>query len=332
MRVVHVVCTANFAGVESHIASLAHQQVMDGDDVTVVGGDPSRMPGAGSYAWLPGTSAPEAAGSLRHVVPNVTHAHMTRAEFTATLLSRHRPIVATRHFARRRAMSTRGLLAPIISSRVDAQISVSKFVADAIETPSVVIPAGVPNQSAIKPAADRDKVILVLQRLEVEKRPLDALKAFHASDLWWDDWRLQFVGGGSMTDEIRTLAAGMGLAAHVDLVGYQEDPAPYLDRARVLLAPCTIEAQGLAVIEAMARALPVVAAGAGGHLESVGSVSGAALYDPAGLTEAGEWLRRIATEDSLADQYGHELQARQRERFNLAAQSRDVRRVYEGVL
>src|SRR5690606_5248631 len=152
-------------------------------DVTVVGGDPSRMPSAGNYAWRPGKSALEAARSLNQLSVDVTHAHMTRAEFAATLLSRERPIVSTRHFARHRASSTRGLLAPLIAARIDAQISVSQFVADSIETASVVVPAGVPNQSAVRPANERDKVILVLQRLEAEKRPLDALIAFHASGL-----------------------------------------------------------------------------------------------------------------------------------------------------
>lgn len=327
-----MVCTSNFAGVESHVASLAHQQVMDGDDVTVVGGDPSRMPSAGNYAWRPGKSALEAARSLNQLSVDVTHAHMTRAEFAATLLSRERPIVSTRHFARHRASSTRGLLAPLIAARIDAQISVSQFVADSIETASVVVPAGVPNQSSVRPANERDKVILVLQRLEAEKRPLDALIAFHASGLWRHSWRLQFIGGGSLAGEMRVRAAAMGLTEGVEVAGYQEDPTPYLERARVLLAPCDVEAQGLAVIEAMSRALPVVASDAGGHRESVGSVPGAALYDPGRPDEAGEWLQRLAHDDSLADRYGHELQARQRQRFTLRAQSRDVRQVYEGVV
>ena len=90
--------------------------------------------------------------------------------------------------------------------------------------------------------------------------------------------------------------------------------------------------KGLAVIEAMSRALPVVASGAGGHLESVGSVPGAALYDPAKPAEAGEWLQRLASDDSWSDEYGHELQERQRARFTLTAQSREVRQVYEGVI
>ena len=44
--------------------------------------------------------------------------------------------------------------------------------------------------------------------------------------------------------------------------------------AGVLLAPRTDEAFGLSVVEAMARGLPVVAAGSGAHLETVGSVPG----------------------------------------------------------
>ena len=48
--------------------------------------------------------------------------------------------------------------------------------------------------------------------------------------------------------------------------------------AGVLLAPRTDEAFGLSVVEAMARGLPVVAAGSGAHLETVGSVPGAALF------------------------------------------------------
>ena len=44
--------------------------------------------------------------------------------------------------------------------------------------------------------------------------------------------------------------------------------------AGVLLAPRPDEAFGLSVVEAMARGLPVVAAGSGAHLETVGSVAG----------------------------------------------------------
>lgn len=332
MRIVHVVCTANFAGVESHVASLAHQQISEGDRVTVIGGDPRKMPTAGDFDWRLGTRTQDASRALRQIPADVIHVHMTRAEVAATLLTRLRPIVATRHFARRRAMSTRGLIAPLIASRIAAQIAVSKYVAEVIETPAVVIPAGVPNHGSVRPSKERDKVVLVLQRLEEEKRPEDALVAFQASRLWEASWRLQFVGGGSLSDEVRRRAASMGLSDHVDLLGYQDDPTPHLERAGMLMAPCHIEAQGLAVLEAMSRALPVVAAAAGGHLESLGPVRGAAVYDPTQLDDAALWLQRLAHDPTLSDQYGRELQSVQRERFTLSAQSRAVRRVYEGVL
>ena len=60
----------------------------------------------------------------------------------------------------------------------------------------------------------------------------------------------------------------------------------------MLLAPCQIEGLGLTVLEAMAAALPVVAVGAGGHLETVGAVAGAALHPPGDADRAGELLAR----------------------------------------
>ena len=66
-----------------------------------------------------------------------------------------------------------------------------------------------------------------------------------------------------------------------------------------LVAPCPIEAFGLSVVEAMARSLPVVAAAAGAHLETVGSVDGAALFPPTDdPADAARWLEKLAGDES----------------------------------
>ena len=57
--------------------------------------------------------------------------------------------------------------------------------------------------------------------------------------------------------------------------------------AGVLLAPRTDEAFGLSVVEAMARGLPVVAAGSGAHLETVGSAPEPRCSSPATPTTPG---------------------------------------------
>lgn len=330
LHIVHVVCTANFAGVESHVASLANEQHLAGEMVTVIGGSPEAMPASGGFHWLPGATPWAAARQLRSLSFDVVHAHMTHAEAASTLLTRSRPVVVTRHFARRRASGTHQVLAPLIASRISAQIAVSQYVADAIETPAEVIPAGVPPRDATTQRAT-SKTLLVLQRLEEEKRPVDALIAFHESNLWHDDWRLVFVGEGTMAPTIEKRIAALQLSGHVDLVGHKSDPWPYLYGAATLFAPCRIEAQGLAVLEAMSIALPVVAVASGGHVETVGSVTNAALYRPGDLSTAAMLLRKIAVDEGYAQTYGASLQARQRQRFSLQTQSAAVRRIYESV-
>src|SRR4051812_28508233 len=103
-RVVHVVATARFAGVERYVCDVARETAARGWDTTVVGGDESRMRFAlgPDVRWRPGASAARAALSLSALRrQDICHAHMTIAE-TVALLTRpfHRaPVVSTRHFA-----------------------------------------------------------------------------------------------------------------------------------------------------------------------------------------------------------------------------------------
>jgi glycosyltransferase involved in cell wall biosynthesis len=58
---------------------------------------------------------------------------------------------------------------------------------------------------------------------------------------------------------------------------------------------------GLGVLEAMAAGVPVVAARSGGHLETVGRLDGALLYDPGESPEAASMLRRLLSREQRAE-------------------------------
>ena len=102
--------------------------------------------------------------------------------------------------------------------------------------------------------------------------------------------------------------------------------------ASVLLAPCRVEGLGLTVLEAMAEALPIVAAGAGGHLETVGSVPGAALHPGGDADTAGSLLAALAVDPAARDAYGAALQRAQRERFTPEHQAHETSAVYREVI
>ncbi len=67
-------------------------------------------------------------------------------------------------------------------------------------------------------------------------------------------------------------------------------------RASLFLAPTDVESFGLAVVEAMAAALPVVAADAGGHRETIGSATPETLYPPTDPDAAAAVLAALAAD------------------------------------
>src|SRR5665213_2573262 len=99
-RVVHIVTTGHFAGVERYVCDVAAETASRGWDVAVVGGHSTRMPAVlgNRVRWEPGTTPLDALRSVRRLGrSDICHAHMTAAEAVA---------VATRRLHRARVVST----------------------------------------------------------------------------------------------------------------------------------------------------------------------------------------------------------------------------------
>jgi glycosyltransferase involved in cell wall biosynthesis len=342
VRVLHVVHSDAFAGVERHVARLARAQAAHGDQVVVVGGDVPRMRTTiddPTVQVLPAGSLRDVVRTLRRAAPgaDVVHAHMTSAEVAASLarvtVRTTTPVVATRHFARTRGSGpAAGLTAAVARHPVRAQIAISRYVADHVDGESVVVHPGIDDRPDAPRAADRDRTVLLVQRLEPEKRTDLGVLAFAASGLHHDGWRLVVAGDGSQRDDVEALVAREGLREHVDLLGARDDVDDLMRRAAILLAPCPIEGLGLSVLEAMANALPVVAAAAGGHLETLDGLDPLALYPSTDIARAGTHLTQLAQDPERRDAYGEAARTVQRTRFTPQSQVEGTAAVYRGVI
>jgi glycosyltransferase involved in cell wall biosynthesis len=304
--VVHVVATANFAGVERYVSDVARETAGRGWDVAVVGGHPEQMPVklGSTTAWLPGATALQALRSLHRVGRrDVCHAHMTLAEAVAVAARPlHRaPVVATRHFAARRGASRGGrLLSPWIARGLARQIAVSEYVASRVERrPDAVILNGVPPSPCLWRSSGR--TVLVLQRLEPEKDTITALRAWKASRLVEEGWVMRVVGDGSERVALDAWVTSEGVEG-VTFVGWVRSAHDEFAGAGVLLAPARSEPFGLAVVEAMAAGVPVAASAAGGHLETVGRLDSPALFPPRDHVAAASALRLLRDDDARARQ------------------------------
>ena len=342
MRIVHAIRSDGFAGVERHVARLAGEQARRGDTVLVVGGRQEAMAAALEHTGvrrLPAARTIDVARAIRSAcrAADVVHTHMTAAEVGATLagasIRRLPPVVTTRHFAGPRGSGpSSALVAAVGRHRVDAQIAISRYVAGAVDGPSVVVHPGVLDQPEGLSASERRPTIAMLQRLEPEKQTGAGLRAFAASGLAAHGWSLEIAGDGSEREKLEVLADELGIATAVAFLGHQHDTEPLLRTASILLAPCDVEGLGLSVLEAMSYGLPVVASAAGGHLETLEGLDPFALFPPGDVGSAGTQLGALAQDPGRREAYANAARSAQRTRFTVEAQASATTAIYRSVL
>ncbi|KZE42734.1 glycosyltransferase [Microbacterium sp. T32] len=121
----------------------------------------------------------------------------------------------------------------------------------------VVAPHGIPMPDAVTYAADGP--VVVLGRLAPGKRLDHAIRAFARVVGEVPAARLELWGAGPGREALETLVAELGLGDAVSLPGLTLDPGAVLDAASVYLTTSAFEGQGLALAEALAHGVPVVA-------------------------------------------------------------------------
>jgi glycosyltransferase involved in cell wall biosynthesis len=200
-----------------------------------------------------------------------------------------------------------------IARRIDAEIAISEFVNRSLGGRALVLHNGVPDAEASLGDA---KTVIVAQRLEAEKDTWTALRAWRLSGLAEEGWRLVVAGSGSDAEPLASMVRQEAILG-VAFVGHLSDLGGAFRSASVLLATAPSEPFGLTVVEAMAAALPVVAADGGAHRETVGASSPEMLFAPGDAVSCARQLRRLAESPSLRREVGRRNQTLQRDRFVL---------------
>ncbi|MGH9079506.1 MAG: glycosyltransferase [Acidimicrobiales bacterium] len=320
LSVTHVVVTDAFAGVERYVCRVADELARRGHAVTAVGGDPRRMRAEldRRVAFRPARSLRPAAlalarGRRRHT--DLVHVHMTTAEVAAWLAHplNRAPIVATRHFARERGSSPLARAVARLTARsLSLDVAISRYVAETVRGPTFLIRNGVPD----RPASDLESpTVVMMQRLDTEKMPDVAIRAWALSRLADRGWRLVVAGVGVLGPALAGLVDELGVADSVCFAGQVEDTDRLLAEASILMAPAPAEPFGLSVVEAMAHGVPVVAADGGAHRETVGQDG--LLFPPGDPEAAAAALVALSRDAALRQDMGERLRRRQRELFSL---------------
>jgi glycosyltransferase involved in cell wall biosynthesis len=171
---------------------------------------------------------------------------------------------------------------------------------------NVVIPSGVA-LDAFRPLHCGSSPFTVgyVGRLADIKGPLDLVDAFSLHRQNYPTSRLLIVGDGPQRSEVEGRIQGHSLAAHVQMVGWQDDIREYLQQMNVLVVPSHNEGMGRVVVEAMAAGLAVLATSVGGLLDLVIPGFNGILVEPRSPQQLADRLDQLAQDSEFLRQLGH---------------------------
>lgn len=144
-----------------------------------------------------------------------------------------------------------------------------------------------------------------------------------------------FIAGdasGPWSDRLRTQVATARLEGRVHFLGYQEDVFAILAAMDVLAAPSGTEALPIAILEAFAVGLPVVASRVGGIPELVEHERTGLLCSPGDADDLAAKLERLITDVATREVLGANARQLQRENFSVEAMVQGTSAVYSGLL
>jgi glycosyltransferase involved in cell wall biosynthesis len=131
---------------------------------------------------------------------------------------------------------------------------------------------------AKRASGDAFEIIAVGRLVEV-KNHIGLVRAFSVVAKRYPHVKLRIVGDGPLRDKLNELVAELGLHGQVSLSGFRRNVRDLIDAADVFAFPSLAEGFGLALVEGMARAKPVIASNTGAIPEIL------ADYDPGWMLE-----------------------------------------------
>jgi len=160
--------------------------------------------------------------------------------------------------------------------------------------------------------------IISISRLVPVKRIADALLALAKLRDQAIEFNYVAIGEGPERTALEELTGRLGLTDRVTFLGVMshEEVVKELSTSDILLHPSELESFGIAVAEAMAARVAVIAARSPGPMEIVDQGVTGFLYEPGDVEALADHLYRLATDPPLRKRFGELGHARVLERFS----------------
>ena len=140
--------------------------------------------------------------------------------------------------------------------------------------------------------------------------------------------KLWLVGDGILNEELCRLAQDSGIGERVVMLGHREDTPELLQAMDMFVLPSLHEGIPMALLEAMAAGLPVIATRVGGIPEVIEDRVSGILVEPGDPDGLALMCRRLMHDAVSAERLGQAARARVEERFSSGTMAADVANCY----
>lgn len=286
----------------------------------------------------------------RHAI-HILHTHGYRSDFTGLIAARVAgiPVVSTVHGWTPVSLKLRGYqvldrfclkrfdTVVCVSSRLHEEFTQLGIGADRlVYLPNAVsLPEQSPGQRDTARqqlgVAPEEKIIVTIGRLSPEKG-LDILLVAYARQFGSDHGvRLILVGDGPEMAELKLLTDRLGIAEQVAFAGFTTDVARYYAAADLFVMSSHTEGFPMALLEAMAWGLPVLASAVGGIPDIVENGKDGCLVPPGDEEQLASAMGNLLNNRELAERMGQIARQTITKRFAVEQWASVLERVYAGV-
>ena len=144
--------------------------------------------------------------------------------------------------------------------------------------------------------------------------------------------KLRIVGDGAQQDELRALAAALGLGDAVEFLGHRGDVPAELAKADLFVLPSYAEGNSNAILEAMRAGLAIVATRVGGAPIQVGNQGDRWLVPPGDRQALADRLLELVEDAAIRHRLGAAMRARVQTVFAIDEVAATYERAYELIL
>lgn len=286
----------------------------------------------------------------------VLHAHNGRMALHAALaktLAGCGQIVATQHFLTPSHATQTGIKAKFfhvahswVARQVTRYIAISQAVAQAMKSREEAQPAkiatvlnGLPDidQSSLRPQDevraefalfDDTPLIVCAARLEKEKNLETLIKAIALLRRENIAVRCLIAGEGNEKAFLQNCIDRHNLGQEVQLLGFRNDVRSLIRAADIFVLPSLAEPFGLALLEAMTLARPIIATNTGGPPEIVEDELSGILVPPSDARALAAALQTLIASPALRDDMGQAGRQRYEAQFQAGHMADNIYRIY----